>query len=191
MSLRLITAPTELPVTLDEVKSYCRVDGTADDVTLNTQIAAATSYVEQYTGRAIMAQTWELVLDAFSDAIMIGKGPVQSVTSVKYYDNDNVLQTLSDTDYVLDNVSDPAWLVRPTDVTYPTVADGVNNVIVRFVAGYTTTPEPIRVAIMMIVAQWFDERSSTSSVRQSVTSEGGVPTLPNTVDALLANYRSF
>jgi uncharacterized phiE125 gp8 family phage protein len=191
MSLRLITAPTDTPVTLDEAKAQCRVDDTASDALIGTYISAATGYVEQYLGRAIMEQTWELVLDSFADAILIPKGPVQSVTSITYYDTDSVLQTLATDQYVLDNVSDPSWIVRPTDVTYPTVALGVNNVIIRFVAGYTDTPEAIRAAILMLIAQWFDERTSISSVRQSVTSTGGIPTLPNTVEALLCNYRSF
>jgi uncharacterized phiE125 gp8 family phage protein len=191
MSLRLITAPTSYPVTLNEAKLHCRVDGAEQDALLNIYIAAATNYVEQYLGRAIMTQTWELVLDSFSDAILIPKGPVQSIASVKYFDTSEILQTLDSASYVLDNVSDPAWIVRPTDTSYPAVADGVNNVIIRFDAGYTTVPEAIRAAILLLVSQWNDERSSISSVRQSVTSDGGVPTLPNTVDALLTNYRAF
>jgi uncharacterized phiE125 gp8 family phage protein len=66
-----------------------------------------------------VTQTWELVLDAFTDAILIPRGPVQSITSITYYDADEVLQTLATDQYVLDNVADPAWIVRPTDVTYP------------------------------------------------------------------------
>jgi hypothetical protein len=61
MSLRLITAPTDKPVTLDEAKAQCRQDtasmGTDEDAILNAYIAAATAYVERYTGRALMTQT--------------------------------------------------------------------------------------------------------------------------------------
>jgi uncharacterized phiE125 gp8 family phage protein len=191
MSLRLITAPTDYPVTLAEVKAQCRVDGTDSDGLLNTYIAAATNYVEQYTGRALMSQVWELVLDDFTDAMLIPKGPVQSVDSVKYYDSDSILQTLDTAVYAADLVSDPSWVVRVSDQTWPTVAAGVNNVVIRFTCGYATVPEAIRAAIFMLVSQWNDERSSISSVRQSVTADGGIPTLPNTVDALLCNYRSF
>lgn len=177
MSLRLITPAASYPVSLTEARLQCRVDGTDEDGLLNAYIAAATAHVELYTGRAIIAQTWELVLDAFSDSMLIPKGPVQSITSVKYYDADEVLQTLSATDYVLDNVSDPAWVVRPTAVTYPTVAIGVNNVIVRFLAGYSAVPDPIKAAILMLTETWFDNRSGGES--------------PPMIDALLTNYRSF
>jgi uncharacterized phiE125 gp8 family phage protein len=177
MSLRLITAPTDFPVSLTEAKKQCRVDGTDEDGALNIYIAAATAHVESITGRAIMAQTWELLLDDFADAILIPKGPVQSVTSVTYYDTDDVLQTLATDQYTLDNVSDPAWVVRPQSVTYPDVADGVNNVIVRFVAGYSTVPAELKAAILVLIASWFDNRSTAE--------------IPLAVHSLLTNHRSF
>jgi uncharacterized phiE125 gp8 family phage protein len=177
MSLRLITAAATYPVSLVEAKLQCRVDGTDEDALLNAYIAAATSFVENLTGRALISQTWELVLDDFSDAILIPKGPVQSITYVKYYDTAEVLQTLSASDYTLDNASDPAWLVRPEDVTYPEVADGVNNVIVRFVAGYSTLPAEIKAAMLVLISSWFDNRSTGE--------------IPDAVHALLSNHRSF
>lgn len=38
-------------VTLVEAKDHCRVDGTADDLNLTRLIAAATDYIEDYTGQ--------------------------------------------------------------------------------------------------------------------------------------------
>jgi uncharacterized phiE125 gp8 family phage protein len=177
MSLRLITGPTTYPVTLAEAKMQCRVDGTDENDLINTYISAATSHVESVTGRAIISQTWELVLDDFSDAILIPKGPVQSITSVKYFDTAEAEQTLAADQYTLDNVSDPAWLVRPEGVTYPEVADGVNNVIIRFVAGYSALPPEMKAAIMLLIAHFYDNRSTG--------------TFPEAVNALLTNHRSF
>jgi uncharacterized phiE125 gp8 family phage protein len=177
MGLRLITPAASYPVSLVEAKLQCRVDGTDEDGLLNLYISAATSFVELYTGRAIVSQTLELVLDDFTDAMLIARGPVQSITSVTYYDTDEVLQTLAADQYTLDNVSDPAWLVRPTDVTWPTVATGVNNVIIRFVAGYSTVPDPIKGAILITISSWFDNRS--------------VGPIPDGAYSLLTNYRNF
>jgi len=191
MSLRLITAPTDYPVTLDEAKAQTRVDGTADDAALNLYIAAATDYVEQYTGRAIMPQTWELVLDTFSDAIQLSKGPVTVISSVSYYDTDGVIQTVSSSNYAADLASDPQWLVRASDYTWPTVAYGINNVIIRFVAGYATVPPSIKHAILLLISQWFDERSSLSAMARPAAAGGDIPELPHAVSALLTNYRSF
>jgi uncharacterized phiE125 gp8 family phage protein len=191
MGLKLITAATDYPVTLDEAKAQTRVDGAADDATLTALIAAATDYVEQYTGRAIMPQTWELVLDAFSDAIQIPKGPVTGITSVSYYDINGALQTVTDTNYTPDLVSDPQWLVRDTAYTWPTTATGINVVKIQFTAGYATVPPSIKHAILLLVSQWFDERSSLSAMTRPAAAGGDIPELPHAVTALLSNYRSF
>jgi uncharacterized phiE125 gp8 family phage protein len=177
MSLRLITAPTEYPVTRAEAKQHCKVDVTTDDELIDIFIAAATAHVEAVTGRAIMDQTWELVLDDLSDAILLPKGPVQSVTSITYYDTSDALQTLSSTLYTLDNVSDPSWIVRNEDATYPDVADGVNNVIIRFIAGYSDVPQALKAALMILIAHFYDNRS--------------IGDIPNVVNSLITNDRSF
>jgi uncharacterized phiE125 gp8 family phage protein len=177
MSLRLITAPLTEPVSLAEAKQQCHVDGTDHDGLLNTYISAARSFVENFTGRALVSQTWEQVLDDFSDAMMLPRGPVLSVTSIKYFDTAEVEQTLAADQYVLDNVSDPAWVVRPEGVTYPDVAVGVNNVIIRFAAGYSPLPAEIKAALLILISSWFDNRST------------GL--IPQTVYDLLSNHRSF
>jgi uncharacterized phiE125 gp8 family phage protein len=179
MSLRLITAPAAYPVTTAEAKLQCRVDSSDFDDIIDANIATATALAQTYTGRAIMDQTWELVLDDFSDAILIPRGPVQSITSVKYFDTEEVEQTLAADQYALDNVSDPAWLVRPEDVTYPTVAEGVNNVIIRFVAGYDAEADDLalfRGAIFVTVKHLLDNPGSAA--------------LPLTAINLLENCRS-
>jgi uncharacterized phiE125 gp8 family phage protein len=183
MSLRLITAPASYPVTAVEAKSQCRIEDTSSDTLIDGLIAAATEYVELYTGRAIVSQTWELVLDDFSDAMLIPRGPVTSITSVKYFDTADVEQTVTGTNYVLDAASDPQWVVKASDYTWPEVAEGVNNVIVRFVCGYSTVPAPIKQAILLLIGQWYDNRADAT--------DRPLIAMPNAVEALLTNYRSF
>jgi uncharacterized phiE125 gp8 family phage protein len=177
MGLRLITGPTGYPITLAEAKLQVRVASTetSEDDLLNAYISAATAWVEKHLQRAILTQTWELVLDDFSDAMEIPLAPVQSITSITYYDENDALQTLSTSSYLLDNVGDPTWVVRAADATWPTVASGINNVIIRFVAGYTDVPESITLALRFLAANWFDNRSSAD--------------VPPIVLSLLANYR--
>jgi uncharacterized phiE125 gp8 family phage protein len=183
MGLTLITQPASFPVSLAEAKAHCRVEDAADDATLNGLIAAATDYVEQYTGKAIITQTWRLTLDEFSDSILLPKNPVQSVVSVMYYDSQGALQTLSEDDYTADLVSDPAWIVINANTSLPDLADGVNMVRINFVAGYTVVPPSIKHAILMLVAQWFDNRAAVA--------DRAMIAVPHAVEALLTNYRNL
>ncbi|KPC53022.1 head-tail connector protein [Amantichitinum ursilacus] len=56
-----IQAPAEMPVTLDEIKLHCRIDGDDEDALLQGLVAAAYGQAEHRTGRALLPQTWKLV----------------------------------------------------------------------------------------------------------------------------------
>lgn len=183
MAISVVTPATTYPVTLAEAKAHCRVDGTAEDSLINGLISAATEYVEQYCGRAIMAQTLKLSLDDFSDEMLLTRGPVQSVTFVKYYDTADTEQTLSGTVYQSDLISDPARIVLADGQSWPTADERANAVNVTYVAGYSAVPAPIKHAILLLIGQWFDSRSDASDKPMS--------SMPNAVEALLTNYRSF
>ena len=61
----LVTAPTIEPVTVAEAKLFARIDVTADDALVNDLITAARKWCEQWRGRAMLTQTWNLFLDTF------------------------------------------------------------------------------------------------------------------------------
>ena len=100
---------------------------------IETYIAAATSYVDGeygFLGRALVTQTWELVINTFpTHEIKMPLPPLQSVTSVKYDDGEGVEQTLSTSLYTVDTASEPGWIVPPIGTGWPTsIFDGINSV---------------------------------------------------------------
>lgn len=137
MALRLITGPAVEPVTLDRVKEHLRVDHSYDDLLISTYIQGARIFAEQFTARAFVTQTWELVLDEFpTNEILIPLPPLQSVTSIKYDDSSGLEQTLATSEYDVDTASEPGWVV-PVSTGWPTgIWDGINVVRIQFVAGY-------------------------------------------------------
>jgi uncharacterized phiE125 gp8 family phage protein len=187
MGLVLVTPPTAYAVTLTEAKAQCRVTSTDEDGVIQGYIAAATSYVEKYTGTSIMAQTWKLVLDGWSDCIKLPNGPVSSVTSVKYLDTAGVEQTLAADQYTADLASSPARVVRKTTTTYPPALNEIASVNVTYVAGYTTLPDTkadLRNAILLLIGQWHANREAVNV--GNIVSE-----FPHAVEALLTNHRCF
>lgn len=110
---------------------------TTSDPILTMLITAARKVAENRTGLAFITQTWEQVLDAFpSNEIEIGLMPIQSIVSVKYYDADGLLQTMSAADYVLDTDTPPGWLLPAYGVSWPATYGVAQAAIARFVAGY-------------------------------------------------------
>lgn len=183
MGIVVTIAASTYPVTKDEAKNYCRVTSSRENDLFDSLIASATDYVEQYLGRSIMAQTLKLTTGSFTDEIILRRGPVSSVTSVKYYDSANVEQTVSSANYTVDLSSDPSLIARNSTYSWPAVYGRVDAVNIVYVCGYATVPPAIKAAILMLIAQWYDNRAPITA--------GSMPELPNTVTALLANFRSF
>lgn len=161
-SLRLITSPAALPVSLPEAKEYLRVDHDDEDDGIGVMIAAAVSLLDGRSGilgRCLEAQTWELVLDRFPMAeIRLPLGPVASVASVAFTDPAGADQTVAAENFALDNAETfGGWIVPRAGFSWPATMATINAVRVRFVAG-TGTPEGVRQAILDMVATRYDTR---------------------------------
>lgn len=143
MALITITGPAVEPVTLAEVKDAARVDGTALDAQITLLIVAFRQQAEHIQGRRLITQTVELVLDEFpsDEDIDLLLPDVQSITSVKYYDAAEDLQTLAVDAYSLDATSTPGWLLVVDD--WPETAVVANAVHIRYVVGYGDAPEDV------------------------------------------------
>lgn len=177
MALKLITPASAPPVTLAEAKLHLRVDVADDDALISALLMAATEQAEHQTGRAVMAQTWELTLDAFPDALELTRIPVQSVASVIYADSTGADQTLTGSAYALDNADDngPAFVVPAYGTTWPATRDQINAVRVRYVAGYASAadvPESFKSWIKLMVGAMYENRESEVLSRGVVLSLG-------------------
>lgn len=192
MSLKLITPPTTFPIDLASAKLHCRVDIADDDTLITALITAATEMAEQKTGRAIMTQTLELTLDAFPEAFELTRVPVQSVTSVKYYDTTGTQQTLSNTLYALDAADDFGFAhISPVyGGTWPTTRDQINAVAVRYVAGYAdaaSVPQSIKNWILLMVSTMYANRETEAYSSRAVSTTVQM----QFVDRLLDRYVVF
>lgn len=189
-ALRLIVAPTEEPVSVPEAKAHLRLEHSLDDLYVAGLIRAARQHVEDVSWRALITQTWELALDAFpcwrSRAIHLPKGHVQSVTSVKYDDENGVEQTMAPADWELDGIA-PARLALTRNASWPSnAASGdIGSVRIRYVAGYGLRPEvpqALKQCVLLLVSQMYEHR--TPEVIGAVTAQ-----VQMSFDALLSPYR--
>lgn len=168
MALSLFTAPSLEPLTTAEAKLHLRVDGSTDDALIDTLIAAARQYVEGFTHRPLLRQTWDDKRDGFpcsGEPIWLQLPPVSSVTSITYIDPNGVTQTWSSSLYDTDLPAGPyAQMARISPAYgqyYPQTRDVMNAVVIRFVCGYGTTaatvPEAIRAAIKLLIGHWYGQ----------------------------------
>lgn len=165
MSLRLINPPSVLPVTLAEAKTHLRVGHSEDDALITLMIESAAAVAEQQMNRALMAQTWELIIDAFPVAeIKLPRPRVLSIEQVSYIDPEGVEQTLAADAYTLDADLAPGWLLPALGTTWPSTRDQANAVRVRFVAGYgsdaAAVPSNVQAWLLMHVGAAYRNREA-------------------------------
>ena len=185
MSLQLVTPPALEPVTLADAKAHLKVDTADDDALIGTLITAARARAEWHTGRALIAQSWILWLDAFPDdgVIEVPLPPLKSVDSVTLFDAQNADTAVDTANYAVDTASQPGRIVFGCTYVPPANLRRRNAAAVAFDAGYgsaaSDVPADIREAILEIVAGLYVNRGD------------GPDGEPLAAQALLAPYRVF
>lgn len=160
---RTADAATE-PVTLVEAKAHLRVTGIDDDTLIGTLITTARQFVENFTNRALITQTWEWRLDRFYPwTLIVPMAPLASVTSIQYVDGNGDTQTLALTEYTVDAKSDPARITPAYGKSWPATRYHINAVTITFTAGYGTAsavPSPIKQALLLVLAEMYERREA-------------------------------
>lgn len=198
----VVSAPATEPVSLTEAKAWLKVDTSDDDTLITELIQVAREAAENYTRRAFVTQTLKLTLDRFpiyrgngrfeqdgifevsvpyalgadSGQIFLPRAPIQSVTSIVTYDDDNNSSTVSTSIYRLDAVADRVFLNESQ--TWPTDLRDYAAIEVTYVAGYgaaSAVPASIKAAIKMHILRMYDGRT--------------VCDMPSNCMALLDQYR--
>lgn len=173
MRLSLVIPPAQEPLTIIDVRRHLRIDDDQDDQL--TYVAGLIQSARQHfdgmagiLGRALITQRWRLDLDDFLDVLRMPLPPLQSVEKIEYLDIEGTLKTVDPAVYevVTAGTSHGYVLRRPkqqwpadvdTEIAYP--------VRITFVAGYgpagTDVPAPIRHAMLLLVANWYENREAT------------------------------
>lgn len=182
MTLMLLSGPAGEPVTLDEARAHLRLDAHDEDDLLNAFLIAARVALEARTRRAFITQSWRLILDAWPDGpVVLPIAPVSAVTSVTLNDEGSVR--------VVDAASYETVLAgeRPRlspSTPWPTPTRRIGGIYIDVTAGYgeaENLPAPLRQAIVMLAAHWFEHREPVSMGERA-------DELPLTVSALIAPY---
>ena len=163
-SLKLVTAATANLISTADAKTHLQVDFA--DATQNTYIDSlcltAQQIVENYCNLKLTASTWDFYLTDFpARGIVLPFSPIASITSIKYYDSTNTLQTVSTSDYWYSIYENPCKIEAET---WPGVYDDRTDAVqVRFVTGYTSPdacPDALKTAILLLLRDLYDNKGN-------------------------------
>ncbi len=184
MTSYLLAGPAEEPVSLVEAKAFLKVDDVAEDGLIATLIGAARLHVEGVTGRALVAQSWRLVLDDWPEGgvVKLPVTPLMAVTGIAAVDANGASHDIELGQFL----SEPDGLIVPRVVLGMPALQERCGIEIDYVAGFgadaADVPADLRQAILGLVAHWFEHRDAVI-----VAGSGAV--VPSGFDRMVAGYK--
>lgn len=164
--IKVITPPTEEPITLPEAKANLRVFGSDDDTDITRMIRAARQMAEERLNRALMPQVLAFGVGALCGPLRVPRPPLRQIDSIRYIDTDGVEQTIVGTIYWVDDFVEPPTISPAYGTPWPTARAQASAVTVQYQAGYAdaaSVPEPIRQWMLLAINAFYEHRSAIAT----------------------------
>lgn len=176
MPLVEVTAPTAEPLSVAEVKTAAHITHTSEDTFIGERIAAARFRYEQDTRRQLMRATYDWFIPCFSSrwnrrgAVIFSERsfevpitPLDSITTIKYFDTAGAQQTLATSVYDVKTSSDPGRIYNKPNQEWPDLEDDriEDAVEIRIVCGSAdaaSVPDLDKQAVMLLTLHWIEHR---------------------------------
>jgi len=198
-------------VTLQQYKDFAGLQGVKTDARINVIIPQITKVVKNYCGTSIVdyyssAKTEYFdILDGRTNRIMLDESPVNTVTSVAERESqaDSYITLItgnSDSsgkyEYVIDTYTDS--IIRTSDSATKYFAKGWKAVKVIYTAGYSATPEDLKLAVYDLIKYYLkDERKARMQIagamveNQVSSSIRGNTGFPDHIKRILDFYKVY
>lgn len=187
MALVLTSGPSVEPITLDEAKSFLRVDGNDEDTLISSLITAARIHVEVSLSQGLITQSWSYLVDSWpaTRELTLTMKPIQSIAEIVTYNQNDVATTYAADNYDVDILSDRARIFIKNASVPPAPGRYANGIEIKMVVGYgslaSDVPEPIRQALRLLVTHWFENREPVMFGQSALQ-------VPNSIESLLSPY---
>lgn len=175
--LTRLTISSALPVPLDEMKEYLRIDHDDEDRGITAFIRAAASLLDGSSGLlgyCLLVETWRLDLDDTPSEILLPLPLCRTIETFNWTEPDGTTKTLEPSDYRVTGLGTMEgtrllpvhnWPKGPVSIVFTTGLSETPDML----------PEPLRMAIKLYVMHLYERRSGT----------------PDDFIPLIANYRTW
>jgi len=173
-------------ITVAQAKEHLRITHADEDDYIEAITLAASEWCEEFQGRVYVQREVVDYLDSFPTEIRPRKSPLISVDSVKYYDDDGVLQTLAAATYDVGIYKEPGRISLAYNQSWPSTRAMINAVTITYQAGWAARaniPEEIKHAVKLMVGHLYENRETVSRVNMN--------SIPLGVKSLLSMKRTM
>jgi len=161
-----IDGPAVEPVGAPEMRDYLRLDDGAEDGLVAALIRAARRAVEAASGRVLIDSRWRIARDGWpaDGVILLPVSPLIAVERLRVVGSDGEGTDVPAGLYAAYAASDPPRLI--VDPRAPEPGRAWSGVVIEVRAGFgaspESVPEPLRQAIRLLVARWFENRGDAT-----------------------------
>lgn len=155
--------PETMPLALDEVRAYLRIDHTEEDPLLESLIRTASEVAVDYMRRSLTEQQWRAVYhDNLEGEVRLPMGPVQRIDRVQLVTHDGVVVDVDEEDY---DLCPQGRLLLVGGVLR------AKYIEILYIAGFNgplLLPHAIRQGLLLHVAMIYDGRASAARLPHKV-----------------------
>ena len=188
-------------ITLQQYKDFAGLSGIQEDAKINVIIPAVSQAVKTYCGTTIIdfystdkTETFDILYH--EDFVQLTESPVrtdETITVSERTSESGSYSTLTEnTDYFVDTKTDSIIRLKKA---FPA---GRGSVQVVYKAGYSSTPEDLKLAVIDLVTYYhkdeYKQRQTLSGAtiqNSSTSSQRGNPGLPDHIKRVLDMYKNF
>ncbi|MEM8749411.1 MAG: head-tail connector protein [Pseudomonadota bacterium] len=172
MTTAILTPPAGPVLALSDIKQHLRIDHDHEDAYLGQLLKAATQYAEFACGQKLLTQTWRQYETCWPVGGMLVPriAPVQSVNAITVFNRDGDPQVLPSESAMIERGAHGLRIRLPETQAETTAANGLEiDLVVGFGDLAIDVPEPLRHAIMMLIAHWYEFRGAVAPKDQPVS----------------------
>ena len=140
-----------LPVDLEELKLYMKVDGTVEDDLITDMLKEAEDWFELFTNQTILTTEFKTFRNDFSNFLELRRSPFQSLDKVEYLNEGNLVE-IDLADLITTRQQPYRQIGLKEGVTLPVDVDFQRSAVeITFTAGYGDTEADIPIGIKQIL----------------------------------------
>ena len=150
--------------TRDDYKAYKKIEHVKDDSQIDVLVTSISELVKTYCGSTLIdyygsdkTETFD-IFDTGTAEVFLTESPLVSVSSVQERDSitDSYTTLTANTDYYVDTEHDRIFRIDG-DISSKAWSRGFASVQIVYRAGYSTTPQDLRLAIYDLITYYLKE----------------------------------
>ena len=159
------------------------------DILLASFLLTSRLHIETALSLALITQSWQLRLDRWPSGreVALPLSPLRSVDAIRLKDASGNSRDVPSDRYLLDLTSRPARIIW-NNLTPPEPIAAANGIEIDLTAGFgadgESVPAPLKHAILMLAAHWYEHRNPNDIGTDGVR-------IPDAVSSLINPFRTI